>query len=65
MFEDGTAKAWAYYTMAIYEHNWGLIDIRKSEYQIRIIADKISSLSPANTPVVMAPYSPPLTLLQN
>lgn len=46
IFEGGSTKAWSYYTMAIYENNWGLTDNRKSEYQIRVIVDKITSTSP-------------------
>jgi hypothetical protein len=32
--------------MAVYEHNWGLTEVRKSEYQIRVEADIVT------TPVV-------------
>jgi hypothetical protein len=37
--------------MALYEHNWGLTDIRKSEYQIRIEADKSGPRVDASAPV--------------
>lgn len=31
-FEGTSTRKWSYYTMVIYEHNWGLTDDRKSEY---------------------------------
>jgi hypothetical protein len=41
-FTGVSTQPWAYYTLAMYEHNWGLTDIRKSEYQIRVESDPIS-----------------------
>ena len=38
-FDGVSNDNWSYYTMAIYEHNWGLTEVRKSEYQIRVEAD--------------------------
>ena len=40
-FEGTSSADWSYYTMAVYEHNWGLTEVRKSEYQIRVEADII------------------------
>jgi len=34
--EGTSTEHWSYYTIAVYQHNWGLTDIRKSEYQIRV-----------------------------
>jgi hypothetical protein len=33
---------WSLYTMALYQHTWGLTDMRKSEYEIMVQADAIS-----------------------
>ena len=31
-FRDFTTKEYAYYTLAVYQQNWGLTDFRKSEF---------------------------------
>jgi hypothetical protein len=31
-FPGTSTYDWCYYTMAVYEHNWGLTEVRKSEY---------------------------------
>lgn len=42
----GTASdKYVYYTMAVYQHNWGLTNFKKSAYQIRVTADISSSPS--------------------
>ena len=33
-FYNNSKVSWAFWTMAIYQNNWGLSDSRKSEYQI-------------------------------
>ena len=32
---------WTFFTVAVYQHNWGLTDQTKSEYQIQISADNV------------------------
>ena len=40
-FGNVSSKKYTYFTMAIYSNNWGLTDMYKSEYQIKVIADKV------------------------
>ena len=40
-FTNFSSQLYTYYTMAIYENNWGLTEQRKSEYQIKVEADVI------------------------
>jgi hypothetical protein len=40
-FTNVSTVPWVFYTVAIYQHNWGLTDRRKSEYQIRVAVDRI------------------------
>lgn len=35
-FVAAATQEWTYYTVAVYQHTWGLTPQRKSEYQIRI-----------------------------
>ena len=44
-FEGTSTAPWAFWTVAVYQHNWGLTDQRKSEYQISVSADVIGSMS--------------------
>lgn len=41
-FIGEASQKFVYYTMSIYQHNWGLTAYKKSEYQIRITADVTS-----------------------
>jgi len=38
-FIGESSQKFVYYTMSVYQHNWGLTAYKKSEYQIRITAD--------------------------
>lgn len=38
-FIGQSSQKFVYYTMSVYQHNWGLTAYQKSEYQIRITAD--------------------------
>ena len=40
-FKGIAQDQWVYYSLAVYQQNWGLTDHRKSEYQIRIEADMV------------------------
>jgi len=31
-FSGVSTMDWSYYTLAVYEHNWGLTEVRKSEF---------------------------------
>ena len=41
-FTGVSSQYWSLYTMALYQHTWGLTDMRKSEYEIMVQADAIS-----------------------
>lgn len=41
-FTGVSSQYWSLYTMALYQHTWGLTDMRKSEYEIMVEADVIS-----------------------
>jgi hypothetical protein len=40
-FTNISSAPWVFITMAVYQHNWGLTDQRKSEYQIRVFTDMV------------------------
>lgn len=47
-FVAAATQEWTYYTMAVYQHTWGLTAQRKSEYQIRVAADLITQATYTN-----------------
>lgn len=59
-FTGQASQKFVYYTVAIYQHNWGLTTMTKSSYQIKVVAESVSS-----TPLVqstMRPQNDPMTL---
>jgi hypothetical protein len=40
-FTNSSSGPWVFWTLAVYQHNWGITDMKKAEYQIRISADRI------------------------
>lgn len=41
-FYGGTTAEFTYYTMAVYQENWGLTDMLKSEYQLLVKVDAVT-----------------------
>ena len=35
-FTGFAKQPWTYYTLAVFDNNWGLTDMRKSQFQIRV-----------------------------
>lgn len=48
-FVGQASQRFVYYTMAVYQHTWGLTTYTKSEYQIRVTAGPTSSPVVAST----------------
>lgn len=52
-FTGFATKPWTYYALAVYDHNWGLTDMRKSQFQIRVetsFAEKCEVVSCTESP---------------
>lgn len=41
LFTGVSLQLWTYYSMALYQYTWGLTDIRKSEFEVRVEADEV------------------------
>ena len=52
-FTGAASQKFVYYTMAVYQHTWGLTPHTKSSYQIRVIAD--SAVGPVVQSAMVSP----------
>ena len=54
-----------YYTMAVYQHTWGLTTFKKSAYQISVVSDAthvtVSSTRPETSELPLEQIPEPLT----
>lgn len=48
-FYGSTTAHYPYYTMAIYQENWGMTDELKSDYQILVSVDVVSAREAGET----------------
>lgn len=50
-FTGQAKEKYVYYTMAIYQHTWGLTNFRKSAYQVKVVTDATHPVQSSRPPV--------------
>lgn len=50
-FTGVSLQLWTYYSMALYQYTWGLTDIQKSEFEVRVEADEVPKDYLQTTPI--------------
>ena len=54
LFTGVSLQLWTYYSMALYQYTWGLTDIRKSEFEVRVEADEVDKSYLKVLPIAVA-----------